>query len=103
MQASVADVFVEELHRPGCGQFLIETHSEHLLLRLLRRIRDTEKGKSLSDDVKLTHDQIAVYYFDPQVGGETFVSRQLITPLGDFYNDWPRGFFAERDSDLFEK
>ena len=103
LQCSVADVFVEELHRPGCGQFLIETHSEHLLLRLLRRIRDTEKGKSLSDDVKLTHDQIAVYYFDPQVGGETFVSRQLITPLGDFYNDWPRGFFAERDSDLFEK
>lgn len=103
LQSSLADVFVEELHREGCGQFLIETHSEHILLRLLRRIRDTEKGKILSDDLKLTNDQIAIYYFDPQVGGGTFVSRQLVTPLGDFYNDWPRGFFSERNDDLFDE
>lgn len=103
LQSSLADVFVEELHREGCGQFLIETHSEHILLRLLRRIRNTEKGKILSDDLKLTNDQIAIYYFDPQVGGGTFVSRQLVTPLGDFYNDWPRGFFSERNDDLFDE
>jgi hypothetical protein len=102
LQASVADVFIEELHRKGRKQFLLETHSEHLLLRLLRRIRDTEKGKVLSDDLKLKNDEIAVYYFDPQPGGGTFVSRQLVTPLGDFYNDWPRGFFAERSKDLFD-
>lgn len=103
LQSSLADVFIEELHREGCGQFVIETHSEHFLLRLLRRIRNTEKGKSLSDVLKLTNDQIAVYYFDPQVGGGTFVSRQLVTPLGDFYNDWPRGFFSERNDDLFDE
>ncbi len=103
LQASVADVLIEELHRPRFGQLLIETHSEHLLLRLLKRIRDTEKGKALSDDVRLTNEHLAVYYFDPQPGGGTSVSRQLITPLGDFYNDWPRGFFAERNKDLFDE
>jgi predicted ATPase len=103
LQSSLADVFIEELHREGCGQFVVETHSEHFLLRLLRRIRNTEKGKSLSDDLNLTNEQIAVYYFDPQVGGGTFVSRQLVTPLGDFYNDWPRGFFSERNDDLFDE
>jgi len=103
LQSSLADVFIEEMHRDGSGQFLIETHSEHILLRLLRRIRDTEKDRCLSDDLKLTNDQIAVYYFDPQVGGGTFVSRQLVTPLGDFYNDWPRGFFSERNDDLFDQ
>jgi predicted ATPase len=103
LQSSLADVFIEELHREGCGQFVIETHSEHFLLRLLRRIRNTEKGQSLSEDLKLTNDQIAIYYFDPQVGGGTFVSRQLVTPLGDFYNDWPRGFFSERNDDLFDE
>jgi predicted ATPase len=103
LQSSLADVFIEELHREGCGQFVVETHSEHFLLRLMRRIRNTEKGRSLSEDLKLTHDQIAVYYFDPQVGGGTFVSRQLVTPLGDFYNDWPRGFFSERNDDLFDE
>jgi hypothetical protein len=102
LQSSLADVFIEELHREGRGQFLIETHSEHILLRLLRRIRDTEKGKCLSPDLNLTNDDIAIYYFDPQVDGGTFVSRQLVTPLGDFYNDWPRGFFSERNDDLFE-
>lgn len=103
LQSSLADVFIEELHRDGCGQFIIETHSEHFLLRLLRRIRNTEKGKCISEELKLTNDQIAVYYFDPQVGGGTFVSRQLVTPLGDFYNDWPRGFFSERNDDLFDE
>jgi predicted ATPase len=103
LQSSLADVFIEELHRENCGQFVIETHSEHFLLRLLRRIRHTEKGKTLSEDNKLTNDQIAVYYFDPQVGGGTIVSRQLVTPLGDFYNDWPRGFFSERNDDLFDE
>lgn len=103
LQSSVADIFVEELNRSGAGQFLIETHSEHLLLRLLRRIRDQEKGKCLSQEMRLTNKEVAVYYFDPQVGGETVVTQQLVTPLGDFFTDWPRGFFAERDRDLFDE
>lgn len=103
LQSSVADVFIEELHREGSGHFLIETHSEHILLRLLRRIRDTEKEKCLSDDMRLSNKDVAVYYFDPNVNGSTTVTQQLITPLGDFYTDWPRGFFAERNRDLFDE
>jgi AAA15 family ATPase/GTPase len=103
LQSSLADVFVEELNRVGSGQFLVETHSEHLLLRLLRRIRDTEKQQSFSDDMRLTNRDIAVYYFDPRVDGGTVVTQQLVTPLGDFYTDWPRGFFAERNRDLFDE
>lgn len=102
LQSSLGDVFVEELNRIGVGQFLIETHSEHILLRLLRRIRDTENRKSLSDDIKLSSKDVAIYYFDPQVSGGTIVTQQLVTPLGDFYTDWPRGFFSERNGDLFE-
>ena len=102
LQSSIADIFVEELNDDDGSQFIIETHSEHLLLRLLRRIRDLEKGMCLSDAFRLTNDQIAVYYFDPQVNEGTIVTRQLVTPLGDFYTDWPRGFFAERNRDLFD-
>jgi hypothetical protein len=103
LQSSIADVFVEELNQSSSTQFIIETHSEHLLLRLLRRIRDVEKGRCLSEEVKLTNDQLAVYYFDPHVNEGTVVTRQLVTPLGDFYTDWPRGFFAERNRDLFDE
>jgi len=102
LQSSIADVFVEEINRDLNTQFIVETHSEHLLLRLLRRIRDVEKGQCISEDLKLANDQAAVYYFDPQLSGGTVVTRQLITPLGDFYTDWPRGFFAERNRDLFD-
>jgi hypothetical protein len=102
LQSSIADVFVEEFNGDPSTQFIVETHSEHLLLRLLRRIRDVEKGQCLSEDAKLTHDQLAVYYFDPQVSGGTVVTRQMVTPLGDFYTDWPRGFFSERNRDLFD-
>jgi len=103
LQSSIADIFVEELNQNTSAQFIIETHSEHLLLRLLRRIRDLEKGQCISNDLKLTNDQIAVYYFDPQVNHGTVVTRQMVTPLGDFYTDWPRGFFAERNNDLFDR
>lgn len=103
LQSSLADVFVEEVHRDGSGQFVIETHSEHFLLRLLRRIKSTTKGTCLSDELKLSNENVSIYYFDPQVEGGTFVTRQLVTPLGDFYNDWPRGFFSERNIDLFDE
>jgi hypothetical protein len=101
LQSSIADVFIEEAIKQEDSQFIIETHSEHLLLRLLRRIRDTEKKVATSIELPLKPQDIAIYYFDPQVKGGTVVSRQLVTPLGDFYNDWPRGFFSDRDGDLF--
>ena len=101
LQSDLADVFLSEVIKNKDKTFIIETHSEHLLLRLLRRIRDTEKAKPSSLELPLTANEIAIYYFDPQVEGTTFVVKQAVTPLGDFYNDWPRGFFSERDGDLF--
>jgi hypothetical protein len=101
LQSDLADVFLAEVVKSKDKTFIIETHSEHLLLRLLRRIRDTEKCTPSSKELPLTPKDIAIYYFDPQVEGTTFVVKQAVTPLGDFYNDWPRGFFSERDGDLF--
>jgi len=92
-------VFIDAM-RTSQSQTIIETHSEHLLLRLLRRIRRTEQRKE--GGFQLLPENVAVYYFDPQVNGESIVTRQFITPLGDFYNDWPRGFFADRDQDLID-
>ena len=39
LQAELGDVFLESALGEGRNTFLIETHSEHLLLRILRRIR----------------------------------------------------------------
>lgn len=103
LQAELADVFLTESLINTNKQFIIETHSEHLMLRLLRRIRDTENCKPSSKDLPLTPNDVAIYFFEPQVNGGTFIIKQAVTPLGDFYHDWPRGFFADRDKDLFDE
>jgi len=72
--------------------FFIETHSEHLILRLLRRIRESESGELL----KL----IQVLYLSPSQNGVQ-VEEMQVTSDGDFTNDWPEGFFDERDEELF--
>ncbi|QEP41870.1 DUF3696 domain-containing protein [Ectothiorhodospiraceae bacterium BW-2] len=75
--------------------FLFETHSEHLLLRLLRRIREPiENGNQLNPK------DIAVYYIDTKDGATT-AQRLRIDEEGEFIDDWPNGFFEERADELF--
>ena len=77
---------------------LIETHSEHLLLRLLRRVRETTEGKQT--DHILTPDDLSVVYVRPTSAGVKFAPIS-VTDDGDFYAPWPEGFFDERVKELF--
>jgi AAA15 family ATPase/GTPase len=45
LQAELGDVFIESALGPRGNTFILETHSEHLILRLLRRIRETTNGE----------------------------------------------------------
>ena len=45
LQADLGDVFLESALRDGSNTFVLETHSEHLILRILRRIRETTDGE----------------------------------------------------------
>jgi AAA15 family ATPase/GTPase len=104
LQSSLAEVFIDRLHESNTDNFwqtIIETHSEHLLLRILRRIRETEQGRNAESNI--TNNDVAVYYFNPLPEGGTELRKMLITPLGDFYNTWPRGFFDERNKDIFDE
>ncbi len=42
LQADLGDLLIESIKKPRMNQFLIETHSEHLALRLQRRIREKQ-------------------------------------------------------------
>jgi hypothetical protein len=103
LQSALADVFIREYNRQGRQQFFIETHSEHLLLRLLRRIRNTETKSTKEPDLTLACRDLSIFYFDPQEKRGTVVSELPVTPMGDFERDWPRGFFEERNEDLFDE
>ena len=78
---------------------LIETHSEHLLLRLLRRVHETSSTR-VKTNHKLTPDDLSVVYVRPTPEGVKFTPL-TVTDDGDFGEPWPEGFFEERDSELF--
>jgi hypothetical protein len=94
-QIELADLFLATRDKHS---FLIETHSEHIVLRLLRRIRESGKGKTNKNLV--SPDDISVVYLSPTPEG-TVAERLAVTVDGDFEHDWPHGFFDERDGELF--
>lgn len=104
VQVALADMFVEQIKRLP-GQFLLETHSEHLLLRLLRRVRETAEGKEVSAARGLTPDDLSVVVVQSvptDVGPDRAVFFPIpVTEEGDFNVVWPNGFFPERAGELF--
>jgi len=79
---------------------IIETHSEHLLLRLLRRIRQTTEGDHEVDDFALKSEGLSVTYMD-QHDGAIRATPLRVDETGEFVDRWPKGFFEERAGELF--
>lgn len=99
VQVGLGDLFIEGAVNQG-SSFLIETHSEHLILRLLRRIREAgEKSDSANDSVPLTG-LVGVYYLGKSDGVVT-IDEIPVTKDGEFGKPWPQGFFDERGAELF--
>jgi hypothetical protein len=82
--------------------FLIETHSEHLMLRLLRRIEETSDGEVPPHLGPLSPNDLSVNYIhtDPEKRQLKLV-RLRIDETGEFIDRWPNGFFDERGDELF--
>jgi len=100
LQAELGDLFIHSALGGNHNTFLLETHSEHLILRILRRIRETAEGELPEGLTPVTPDQVSVLYVEPGREG----SEVLHIPVnqdGEFERPWPRGFFAERARELF--
>lgn len=100
LQAELGDLFIESALGENGNQFILETHSEHLILRLLRRVRETTEGELEKGKRGLKPDQISVLFVEPTEQGSR-VTPLPVTPDGDFGVPWPGGFFAERTRELF--
>lgn len=98
LQAELGDVFIESAFAGNGNTFLLETHSEHLILRILRRIRATHRGTN--EGIPITHNDVAVLFVTTDKKGSKVVNIP-ITEDGDFEQDWPEGFFEEREKELF--
>ena len=108
LQAEMGDVFIESALGENENTFVLETHSEHLILRILRRIRETSAGEmdewpeALREACPngITPEDVSVLYIGPGDGGSQ-ITQMEVTPDGDFIGAWPGGFFAERSKELF--
>ncbi len=100
LQAELGDVFIESALGENKNTFLIETHSEHLILRLLRRIRETAEGELPPGATPLRPEDVAVLYVKPGPEGSEVIELP-VNIEGDFDKPWPDGFFPERSKELF--
>lgn len=97
LQAELADAAIISATKLK-NQVALETHSEHLILRLLRRIRETSTNEA-PPELTLTSNDVAIYYLSPGPQGAT-TTRIHISADGDFTTPWPKGFFPERLKEL---
>jgi hypothetical protein len=105
LQGRIADLLIEEANGKRKHRLwtrIIETHSEHIAIRLLRRMRETSQAPSaLVEVARLEPSDLALLYFEP-FEHETVVHEIRISPDGEFIDRWPTGFFTEREDDLFD-
>jgi len=99
-QAQLADLFINVLTAREDGrerkiQLIIETHSEHFLNRLQRRIAEDDPEHSIT-----TNDVAA--YFANTTGSESKLVPLEIDEFGNISN-WPENFFGDSMGDLFAK
>ncbi|MCK4660597.1 MAG: DUF3696 domain-containing protein [Phycisphaerae bacterium] len=88
VQSGLADVFIDVAKNRRI-QVIVESHSEHLLNRLQRRI--AEGGDS---DRGTTDDQVALYFCEAGRAGSTLTL--LDVDLFGNIRNWPPDFFGDR-------
>jgi hypothetical protein len=74
----------------GGNQWIVETHSEALMLRFQRRIKEKV----------IPSDFVSVLYVEPTKFGSR-VLRIGLDENGDFTDEWPDGFFEEGFNEIF--
>ena len=100
LQAELGDVFLESALGEGLNTFLIETHSEHLLLRIMRRMRETSTGELPDGVPKVRPEDVMVLFVEPD-GPQSIVREMPLNERGELVKAWPGGFFEEGLREIF--
>jgi predicted ATPase len=93
-QAELGDLFINAALGEQENAFLIETHSEHLLLRLMRRMRETVNGNLPEGIPPVSPDDVSILYVQPTPKG-SIVRILELDAEGQLLDPWPGGFFEE--------
>ena len=90
-QSELADVLIDVVKNRNV-QIILESHSEHLLLRLMRRRLLEEK---------ISADQTAFHFCEIE-DGNSRAEQLKVDEYGNISN-WPQNFFGDDMGDLAEK
>lgn len=90
VQSELADVLIDVVKNRNV-QVILESHSEHLLLRLMRRIAEEQ----------ISVDDTALYFCQIN-DGTSEIERLDVDEYGNIRN-WPQNFFGDEMGDLVEK
>lgn len=90
LQAAFGSILAEATVGDEPSQFIVETHSENLLLRLRRLVRNGV----------LLPEAISIAYVQQTAQGSRIIPIRLDTN-GNFQDPWPGGFFEEGFDEIF--
>ena len=99
VQVGLGDLFVDGALNQGLS-FLIETHSEHLVMRLQRRLREQAAGELPEGMGHISPIDISFVYMGRNDTGVVITAQIGLAPDGKFDSPWPNGFFSERAAEV---
>jgi len=95
VQAGLADLFISISHARDI-QLIVESHSEHLLSRLMRRVAEGETKYG-----NISEDDVAVYFTETRAG-RSRLSELEVTSSGTIKN-WPKDFFGDQMGEVIAR
>ena len=94
-QSELADVLIDVVKNRNI-QIILESHSEHLLLRLMRRIAE---GEECEEGISV--DKTAFHFCEIE-GGNSKAEQLKVDEYGNISN-WPKDFFGDEMGDVAKK
>jgi len=94
LQAELGDVFITSALGEGKNTVIVETHSEHLILRIMRRMRETAQNKLDSSLPSVKPSDVSILYIKAESSGSKVLELRL-DDEGTLLDPWPGGFFEE--------
>jgi predicted ATPase len=101
VQVGLGDVFIDAVISEGSRRILlVETHSEHLLLRVMRRMRETSEG-SLPEGARPVRPRDVSIMLVEKDESRSIVRQMPLNERGELVKAWPGGFFEEGLREVF--
>ncbi len=98
LQVELGDLFGQQADNGRI--LLVETHSEHLLLRIMRRMRQTNDGTLPDGAPEVRPEDVNVLFVEPD-GAQTLIREMPLNERGELVEAWPGGFFEEDLREIF--